>query len=250
MTIPSCKNEPEVDKSNPFFSEYNTPFNVPPFGKIMVRHYMPAFEKGMADARKEIDKLVKNREEPGYENTIEALDRSGELLTRVTSVFFAQTSANTNDSLQMLDLEIRPKLTAFRDEIRLNPELFKRVKSVYENKEKFNLNDEQLFLLDNLYKEFVRNGANLNQTDQDTLKKINQKLSVLCVRFNQNVLDETNSYKLFVEEADLKGLPESLIASAAEVAKETGQEGKWAFTTQRPSIFPFMTYSANRNLRN
>ncbi|MCX6328596.1 MAG: M3 family metallopeptidase [Bacteroidia bacterium] len=250
MTITSCKNEPEVDKSNPFFRKFNTPFNVPPFEKIMVKHYLPAFEKGMAEGRKEIDKIVKNSKEPTFKNTINALDRSGDLLTKVTNVFSAQISANTNDSLQNLDLEIRPKLAAFRDEIRLNPELFKRVKSVYENKGKFNLNDEQKFLLENLYKEFVRNGANLNQTDQDTLKKINQKLAVLCVKFNQNVLDETNSYKLFVGKADLNGLPESLITSAAEVAKSTGQEGKWAFTTQRPSIFPFMTYSANRNLRN
>ena len=247
--MPACSNQPETDMSNPFLSEYDTPFKVPPFEKIMARHYMPAFEKGMAEGRKEVETLVRNREEPTFENTIEALDRTGELLTRVGLVFFAQTSANTNDSLQNIEVDISPKLAAYNDEISLNPGLFEKVKSVYENKAKFNLNSEQLFLLENLYKEFVRAGANLNIQDQDTLKKINQELSVLGVKFSQNVLEETNNYKLFVNKEDLTGLPESLVASAAEVANAAGQEGKWAFTTQRPSIFPFLQYSKNRDLR-
>ncbi len=249
MLMQGCKNQPETDMSNPFFSEFNTPFNVPPFEKIMARHYMPAFEKGMTDGKKEIEALVTNSEEPTFENTIVALDNAGELLTRVGLVFFAQTSANTNDSLQNIEVEISPKLAAYNDEINLNPKLFNRVKSVYENQAKFNLDSEQKFLLENLYKEFVRAGANLNKQDQDTLKKINQELSVLGVKFSQNVLEETNNYKLFVEKEDLAGLPESLINSAAEVAKAAGQEGKWAFTTQRPSIFPFLQYSENRDLR-
>lgn len=235
--------------SNPFYSEYNTPFNVPPFEKIMARHYMPAFEKGMADGRKEIEVLAGNREKPTFENTIAALDKSGDLITRVSLVFFAQTSANTNDSLQNIEVEISPKLAAFNDEISLNPDLFKRVKSVYDNQDEINLNPEQKFILENVYKRFVRAGANLNKQDQDTLRKINQELSVLGVKFNQNVLEETNSYKLFVEKDDLAGLPESLINSAAEVAKAAGREGKYAFTTQRPSIFPFLQYSQNRELR-
>jgi peptidyl-dipeptidase Dcp len=249
MTIVSCKNKTAVDMSNPFFSEFKTPFNVPPFEKIQARHYMPAFEKGMADGRKEIEAIVKNTLEPTFENTIEAIDKSGDLLTNVSSVFFAQTSANTNDSLQKIEMDVSPKLAAYGDEIRLNPDLFKRIKSVYDNQAKFDLNPEQKFLLENLYKEFVRNGAKLNKQDQDTLKKINQKLSVLTVKFSQNVLDETNQYKLFVDKADLTGLPESVIASAAEVAKAAGKEGKWAFTTQKPSIFPFLQYSPNRDLR-
>jgi peptidyl-dipeptidase Dcp len=249
LIFSSCKNQPVADKTNPFFSEYNTPFNVPPFEKIMAKHYMPAFEKGMVDGRKEIETLVKNKQEPTFENTIEALDKSGDLLTRVSSVFFAQTSANTNDSLQNIEVEISPKLASFRDEISLNPYLFKKVKYVYDNQSKFNLNQEQKFLLENLYKGFVRSGANLNKQDQDTLKKINQELSVLTVKFSQNVLDETNRYKLFVDKDGLAGLPESLIASAAEVAKSAGQEGKWAFTTRKPSIFPFLQYSPNRDLR-
>ncbi len=249
MVIPSCKNEPVVDKTNPFFSEFNTPFSIPPFEKIMARHYMPAFEKGMADGRKEIEKIIKNREEPTFENTIEALDKTGDLLTTVSLVFYGQSNSNTNDSLQAIEVEISPKLAAYNDEIRLNPDLFKKVKYVYDNQAKYNLNPEQEYILENLYKAFVRNGANLNKQDQDSLKKVNQELSVLTVKFSQNVLDETNDYKLFVNEEDLSGLPESVISAAADVAKVAGQEGKWAFTTQRPSIFPFMTYSPDRDLR-
>ena len=247
--LPSCKNDAGVDKSNPFFSEFDTPFNVPPFEKIMARHYMPAFDKGMEEGRKEIEELLKNRKEPTFANTIEALDRAGELLTRVTSVFYGQANANTNDSLQNIEVEISPKLAAFNDEILLNPDLFARIKHVYDNQETYDLNAEQKFILGNLYKSFVRNGANLNKEDQDSLKKINQRLSVLTVNYSQNVLDETNNYKLFVEEDDLAGLPETVITTAAEAAKAAGQEGKWAFTTQRPSIFPFITYSEDRDLR-
>jgi len=247
--MPSCKNEPAVDKTNPFLSEYGTPFNVPPFEKIKFRHFVPALEKGMADGRKELAMIVKNRQEPTFENTIEAYDKMGKLFRDVSAVFVELTNANTSDSLGKLEVEITPKIEGYKDEIRLNPELFKRIKSVYDNQGKFNLNDEQKYYLENLYKEFVRNGANLNQADQDTLKKINQKLSLLCVKFNQNVLAETNNYRLYVDKKDLTGLPQSLVESAAETARESGVEGKWAFTTQRPSIFPFLQYSGNRDLR-
>lgn len=247
--MPSCKNEQVIDKTNPFFSEFNTPFNVPPFEKIWAKHYMPAFEKGMADGRKDIEKIVKSREEPSFSNTIEAYDISGDLLRRVRNVFFTQTEANTNDSLQKIEVDISSRLTEYDDEKKLNPGLFKKVKYVYDNKQKYDLSSEQLFILENLYKEFVREGANLNKQDQDTLKKINQRLSVLKVNYDQNVLTETNNYRLFVGKEDLSGLPESLIASAGELAKASGQEGKWAFTTQRPSIFPFLQSSENRELR-
>jgi peptidyl-dipeptidase Dcp len=245
----SCKNQPEADKSNPFYQEYSTPFQVPPFETIMAKHYMPAFEKGMEEGRKDIEKLVKNTEEPTFDNTIGALDRAGELLTRVSTVFFAQASANTNDSLQNIELEISPKLAGYNDEIRLNPGLFKKVKQVYDNQAQFNLTAEQKFILENLYKEFVRNGANLNKADQDTLKKLNQRISVLSVTFSQNVLNETNNYKLVVDKDKLTGLPQSLIDAAAETAKAAGKEGQYAFTTQRPSRFPFLQYSEDRDLR-
>jgi peptidyl-dipeptidase Dcp len=249
LSVLSCKTKPETDKSNPFFTAYNTQFNVPPFEKIMVKHYKPAFEQGMAEGRIEIEKLLKDKSKPTFENTIEAFDKSGQLLMDVSSVFFAQAGANTNDSVQKVEMEISPVLSMYRDEILLNPELFRKVKSVYESQAEFNLNPEQKFLLENLYKGFVRNGANLNQKDQDTLKSLNRKLSVLAVQFNQNVLAETNNYVMYVNKEDLKGLPESLIATAAEKAKASGKEGQWAFTTQRPSIFPFLQYSENRNLR-
>jgi peptidyl-dipeptidase Dcp len=249
IAITGCKKQAEADKNNPFFTEYNTPFDVPPFQKILAKHYMPAFEKGMSDGRAEIAKLLKSKSSPTFKNTIEVFDNTGELLSRVSNVFFAQASANTNDSLQKIEMEISPLLSAYRDEIQLNPELFRRVKSVYENQEKLNLNPEQSFLLENMYKGFVRNGANLNKQDQDTLKLLNQKLSVLKVKFSQNVLAETNNYILYVDKIDLAGLPEPVIAVAAETAKASGQDGKYAFTTQRPSIFPFLQYSGNRNLR-
>lgn len=245
----SCNNQPEVDKTNPFFSEFDTPFGVPPFEKIMVKHYLPAFEKGMSDKREEIKAIITNKQEPTFENTIEALDKSGDMLSRVSSVFFAQTAANTNDSLQNIEVEISPKLAGFKDEINMDPELFKRVKYVYDNRSDFNLNQEKSFLLENLYKGFLRNGASLNKQDQDTLKLVNQELSVLTVKFDQNVLNETNSFKLIVEKEGLTGLPESLVAAAAEEAKTSGADGKWAFTTQRPSIFPFLQNSPDRDLR-
>lgn len=251
MIIGGCKNKPvvEADKTNPFFTAYNTPFDVPPFDKIRAKHYMPAFIKGMADGKTEIVNLAESKSEPTFQNTIETFDKAGDLLTRVSSVFFSQSSANTNDSLQKIEVEVSPLLSAYRDDILLNSALFARIKSVYNNQAKFKLTGEQQFLLENLYKSFVRNGANLNKRDQDTLKQLNQRLSVLTVKFSQNVLAETNNFKLFVNKEDLIGLPESVIATAAETAKEAGQEGKWAFTTQRPSIFPFLQYSQNRKLR-
>jgi peptidyl-dipeptidase Dcp len=168
----------------------------------------------------------------------------------VSAVFFSQTSANTDDSLQKIEIEISPKLSAYRDEIFLNPVLFKRVKSIYENQTKFNLDDEQKFLLENLYKSFVRNGANLSVTDQDTLKKINQDISVLTVTFSQNVLSETNKFKLVIDKADdLKGLPQTVKDGAALVARKDSLDGKWVFTTQKPSMLPFLTYDDNRELR-
>ena len=248
LILGSCKNRVD-EKANPFFSAYNTPFDVPPFEKIHSEHYMPAFEKGMEEGKKDIEELISNTEEPSFENTVGALDRSGELLSKVSQVFFAQASANTSDSLQNIEMEISPKLAAYQDEIILNPDLFKRVKQVYENQASETLTDEQKFILENLYKEFVRNGANLSKVDQVTLMNINQKLSVLGVKFSQNVLAETNNYKLFVGKDGLTGLPESIADAAAETAKTAGREGEWAFTTQRPSIFPFLQYSENRDLR-
>ena len=245
-----CKNKSEADMSNPFFSKFDTPFNVPPFEKIMAKHYMPAFEKGMEEGRKGLEKILYGSEEPTFMNTIDPLDSLGSLLTRVSSVFFSQTSANTNDSLQKIEMEISPKLSEYRDEILLSPALFKKVKSIYENRDSFKLDDEQMFLLENLYRNFVRNGALLAAEEQDTLKKLNQEISVLTVNFSQNVLSETNKFKLIIDnESDLKGLPETVAAGAAEMAKQDSLEGKWVFTVQKPSMLPFLTYNENRELR-
>jgi peptidyl-dipeptidase Dcp len=252
IAMSGCKNKPVVveDKANPFFSVYNTPFDVPPFEKIMTKHYSKAFEKGMAEGRRDLDKILQNKEEPTFVNTIDPLDTMGKLLTKVSSVFFSQTSANTSDSLQKIEMEVSPKLSEYRDEILLNPVLFKKVKSIYENQSRFKLDDEQKFLLENLYKDFVRNGALLSGTDQDTLKKLNQEISILTVNFSQNVLSETNKFKLVIEKAsDLKGLPQNVINGAAELAKNDSLEGKWVFTTQKPSMLPFLTYDDNHDIR-
>ena len=194
--------------------------------------------------------ITSNPEAPTFANTIEPYDRSGLLMDKVTSVFYSQTSANTNDTLQALQREIAPKMSAFRDEVLLNADLFKRIKTVYDNRANEQLNAEQQYLLENLYKSFVRNGALLNAADQETLKKLNQDISVLAVKFSQNVLAETNSFRLVIDkEADLAGLPESVIANAAEMAKADSLEGKWVFTTQKPSMIPFLQYADNRDLR-
>lgn len=249
FTFQSCKNKTAIDMTNPFFSEYQTPFGVPPFDKIQAKHFMPAFEKGMDDARAELKAITDSREEPTYINTIEAYDKMGGLLRKVRSAFFELSSSNTSDSLQAIEVEISPRLAAFNDEIALNPELFRRISQVYTGRDSLNLTGEQKFILENLYKSFVRNGANLSKPDQDTLMKINQQLSVLQVKFNQNVLAETNNYQLLLDSSQVKGLPESIIGAAAEAAKTAGREGKFIISTQRPSIFPFLQYSDNRGLR-
>jgi len=249
--IISCKNiEKQKEMSNPFFIEYRTPFDLPPFEMIKAEHYMPAFQKGLEEARKDLEEIVKENNPPTFENTVEALDKMGKLLQKVSNVFFAQASANTNDSIQKIEIEISPILSAFEDEVRLNPVLFDRIKSVYDSREKLELNEEQNFLLENLYKSFLRNGAGLSKQDQDSLKVLNKKLSVLEVKFSQNVLSETNNYKMIITEPkDLEGLPEALVSAAALEAKNQGLEGKWVFTTKKPSIFPFLTYSKNRERR-
>lgn len=248
IILSGCKQEPANDKSNPFFTAWDTPFGVPPFEKIMARHYVPAFNKGMEEARADLQKLISSRGEPTFENTIEAYANMGDLLNRTSYVFFAQSSANTSDSLQRIEVEISPRLSEFRDEIILNPDLFKRVKAVYDNRE--NLNDEQKYILENLYKSFVRNGALLSPADQDTLRKLNQQITNYSVAFSQNVLRETNRYRLVItDKADLEGLPESVVNSAAALASSAGHENKWVFTTQKPSMLPFLTYSRKSGLR-
>lgn len=238
------------DSENPLLTEFNTPFGVPPFEEIKPEHYLPAFEEGMKQHKADVDAIINSTEEPTFENTVEALMQSGETLSRAASVFFSQSGANTNDELQKIQQEISPKLSAHSDEINLNPALFERIKVIYANKENLDLTEEQAFILENMYQGFIRSGADLAEDKKTRLMEINQRLSTLGVQFSQNVLAETNNYQMVVEdEADLAGLSDAIIATAAETAANSGMEGKWVFTTQKPSMIPFLQYAENRDLR-
>ncbi len=235
---------------NPFFETYTTPYEVPPFDKILNAHYLPAFQEGMKQHNAEIEAIVSTAETPGFANTIEALDRSGELLTKVSSVFFNVKEANTNDSINAIAEEVAPLLSQHTDAILLNEALFARVKAVYEQKDNLGLNAEQARLLNETYKNFVRGGANLAADKKEELKKVNEELSLLELKFDKNLLAETNAFKLVIDkQEDLAGLPENVMAGAADEAKAAGMEGKWVFTLQKPSWIPFLTYAENRDLR-
>lgn len=251
IAMSACKQgENKEQTGNPFFSEYTTKFKVPPFDLIKAEHFIPAFEKGMETEKEEVEAILSNDEEPTFENTIVAMDNTGEILTKVSRVFYGLSSANTSPELQEIQMEISPKLAQHSDEIRLDPRYFDRVEKVYNNRDNFDLDDEELFILENIYKGLVRNGAALEDEKKEKLKEMNQRLSVLGVQFSQNVLAETNDFVLEIsKEEDLAGLPESVINSAAEAASQKGLEGKWVFTTQKPSMLPFLTYSENENLR-
>ena len=239
-----------TNTDNPFFIEYATPFQVPPFDEIKIVHYLPAYEKGIAMHKKEIEEIINNPEESDFENTIAALDRSGEQLGRVQYVFNGVLSSNTNEQLQEIAQKVAPMESGHFDDINLNPALFKRVKAVYEHREHMDLTVEQKTLLDETYKNFVRGGAELDDDKQSRFREINQKISILSLKFGDNILSENNQYKLFIDgENDLAGLPDGVIAGAAEAAKAAGQEGKWLFTTHKPSMIPFLRYAENRELR-
>ncbi len=235
---------------NPFFEAYSTPFEVPPFDKILNAHYLPAFEEGIKQHNAEIKSISECDKAPDFANTIEALDRSGSLLTRVNHVFSNLKEAVTNDSLQDIARKVAPLLSQHSDEVNLNAKLFARVKGVYDCRNSFKLNQEQLRLLEETYKGFVRGGANLTEDKKIQLKKVNEELSLLDLTFGDNMLAETNSYKLTIDKKeDLAGLPESVIAGAADEAKAQKLDGKWIFTLQKPSWIPFVTYAENRSLR-
>lgn len=236
--------------SNPFFAPWSTPYNVPAFGKIHPEHYIPAFEAGMKIQLGEIDAIAGNPAAPTFENTIVALDRSGQLLSEVGSVFFGLNSANTSPELQKISSEMAPRLAAHEDAISMNTKLFQRIKTLYEQRDKLSLTAEQRFLLERTYRDYVRSGANLGEAERQKMMAINQRLSQLGVTFNQNLLAETNAFRMVVDRReDLAGLPESSVAAAAEEAKAAGLEGKWVFTTQKPSMLPFLQYAENRALR-
>ena len=236
--------------ANPFFSEYTTPYGVPPFDQIQVAHYKPAFERAMEEHKNEIDAIINNPDAPTFENTIVALDQSGELLNKVMYAFGGQASVNTTEEIQALEQEIYPLLSKHSDDISLNPKLFARVKAVYDNQGQMNLDKEQKKLLELTYKGFVRSGANLSEADQAKLRELNERISVLELTFGQNVLRETNDFELVIDkQEDLSGLPADVVANAAQTAKDKGMEGKWIFTLHNPSVMPFLQYADNRALR-
>jgi len=244
--ITSCAQK-EKSGENPFFAEYETPFGVPPFDLVKNEHYKPAFDKGIELHNAEIEAIVSNTDAPNFENTILALEYAGQNIQKVSSVFGNQLSANTNEELQALAKEVYPALSKHQDEILMNNQLFEKVKAVYEQKDELSLDSEETKLLEETYKGFVRSGANLSDEQKEELKKINEKLSLLTLQFGDNVLAETNNYKMIIDnEADLAGLPQSLISAAAEAS---GEEGKWVFTLHKPSWEPFLQYADNRALR-
>ena len=240
------------ESQNPFLTEFQTPYGTPDFQQIKVEHYEPAFLTGIDQQNKEIKAIIENQEAPTFQNTIEALDASGEILARVSGVFFALTEADTNDQLMELEEKIAPMLSEHSDNIYLNQDLYKRVAALHEQEEAgtLKLTTEQHYLLDKHYKSFVRSGAALDEASQERLRAINKELSVLTITFGNHVLAENNAFELWVEkEADLAGLPASVVAGAAAEAKEHGQEGKWLFTLQESSRLPLLQYAQNRELR-
>jgi len=241
----------QIEKNeNPLLNEFDTPFGVPPFDLIKASHFKPAYIMAFKEQKTEINVIINNPKEPDFKNTIKMLTYSGELLNKVGRVFGALNSANTNDSLQAINREIAPIASRHRDDINLNDTLFKRVKSVYDNRDKFKLTDEEKKLLEDTYKDFVRSGAELSAENKEKLRKINEELSMLQVQFGQNLLAETNGFKLILnKKEDLSGLPEGVIAQAAAMAKSLKMEGKWLFTLQVPSMTPFLQYSDRRDLR-
>jgi peptidyl-dipeptidase Dcp len=241
---------PSSGSDNPFFREWTGPFGMPPFAEIRNEHFLPALERGIAEARNEVLAVAENAAPPTFASTIEALDNTGELLDKVQGVFSNLAGAETNDTIEGISRTVAPKMAALRDDRVMNPQLFARVKAVWEKRNSSGLDAEQIRLADELYKEFVRGGANLDDKGKERLRSINSELSTLSVRFSQNLLKETNAYKLVIErKEDLSGLPEGVVAAAADAAKRASLPGKWVFTLQAPSIWPFLTYADNRELR-
>jgi peptidyl-dipeptidase Dcp len=235
---------------NPFFTTYQTPFEVPPFDKIDTNHYLPAFHEGIKQDNEDIDKIVNNAGAPTFENTIYAFDRSGHLLTRVSKVFYNLKSANNNEQMQVIARQVDPLMSQHRDDIFLNEKLFLRIKAVYDKRNEMGLDSSQLRVTEKYYRDFERRGANLPADKKEELRKINAELSMLSLTFGENQLAETNkNFKLIIEDsADLAGLPVSIITGAAEEAATAGIKG-WVFTLAKPSMIPFLQYANNRDLR-
>ena len=250
IALSACKNEKKM-KDNPFFKEYSTPFQVPPFDQIDSTDYLPAFIEGIKQHDAEIAAIAENAEEPTFENTILPFDKSGKVLTRVSKVFFNMTEAQTSDQLQSIATKVSPLLSKHNDDVSMNPKLFARIKAIYDKRNELKLDAQQVRVVEKYYRDFERRGANLPKDQQDQLRKINEELSMLSLKFGDNLLAETNkNFKLVVEnKADLDGLPADVVSAASEAAEQSGNKGKWVFTLAKPSLIPFLQYAKNRDLR-
>lgn len=253
VLLSSCNSDKGVKteaNGNPFFSEYNTPHQTAPFDQIKFEHYKPAFLEGMKQEQAEVLAIANSKDEPTFENTIEAFEKTGALLSKVSNVFYAQKGFNNNDSIAALAKEMSPLFTKHGADISLNENLFKRIKTVYDKKADLKLTVEQNTLLEKMYQGFVRSGANLDADKKTKLREIDGKLALLTMQFGENVLKETNAFELVIDKKeDLAGLPESVIGAAAEKATAAGKEGKWMFGLDKPSMLPFLQYSDKRDLR-
>lgn len=236
--------------SNILLEKFNTPFETVPFDKIKNADYLPALKEAIKIAKKNIEAIKTNPEKETFANVIEALENAAPEVEMVSGVFFNLHSAETNDEMTEIAKEFSPILTEYGNDVSLDEDLFKKIKKVWDTKESFNLNAEQMMLLEKSYKSFVRNGALLNEEDKKKMRDLSTKLSTLSLQFSDNILKETNNFKLVIDnEKDLAGLPADVIEAAAQTAKEKGDEGKWVFTLAYPSVIPFLTYASNRELR-
>ena len=239
-----------TNEDNPFFKPYNTPFDTPPFDRIKNEHFLPAVQEGIQREQVEIDALVNNPDAPSFANTLLVYDKTGRFLSRVTAVFFSLQGANTSPELQKIAEQVSPLTTAHRDNILLNAKLFARIKTLYDQRSSLKLNPVQLYMLENLYKDFIRAGALLEENQKARLREINKQVSLLSLKFGNNLLGETNDFKLVIENRDdLAGLPASVVDMGAATAKQFGMAGKWVYTVQVPSMTPFLQYSEKRELR-
>ena len=254
ITLASCtskaQQKTEAEAPNPFLTEYTTPFQVPPFDQIKNVHYLPAFEAGIAEQQAEVDAIVNNAETPTFQNTILPFDKSGEILDRVSNVFFNLNECLTNDEMIAIAEEVLPMLSKHSDAIMMNPKLFERIDYVYQHRNEMGLDDQQIRVVEKYHQDFIRSGAGLNAEQQAELSRINEQLSTLSLQFGNNLLKENANFKLVIDnEADLAGLPQTSIDAAAEQAKADGMEGKWVFTLSKPSLIPFLQFADNSDLR-
>jgi len=249
VILTNCKTGSDI-RDNPLLADYHTPFEVPPFELIKPQHFLPALDIAIKEHLIEIDSIVNNKETPSFENTLVAFDRSGRRLKNVLSIFSGLKSADATEEIQKIAPDFEKKTSEHSDNIYLNTDLFKKIEAVYMGKDSMNLNTEQNSLLTYYYKRFIRNGVNLPDDKKIELREINQRLTELSNQFDQNLLAETNDYKLVLDkESQLEGLPEDVVNTSAETAKEMDLEGKWVFTTHKPSMIPFLQYSKFRDLR-